>query len=143
MTEYLTVNRELADKAMNRIDHALGRPLDPLAETYREYYAVDAGSAQADEFRASPYWRQAPGAQAGMAYFYVTPDGRQALAAYLKKIGDQNKAFVVCWNGFESRVVAPTHSKARYKKWLEASDAYQTLTFKEFCKTATVRRVAA
>jgi hypothetical protein len=143
MTEYLTVNRELADKAMNRIDHALGRPLDPLAETYREYYAVDANSEQAAEFRASPHWDAGRGVPGGLTYFHPTVAGRQALAAYLKTIADPNKAFVVCWNGFESRVVAPTHSKARYKKWLEASDAYHTLTFKEFCKTATVRRVAA
>lgn len=140
MTKYLTVNRDLADKTMNRIDHALGRPLDPLAETYREYYAVDADSEQAAEFRASPHWDEGRAVPGGLTYFHPTVAGRQALAAYLKRIGDPNKAFVVRWNGFESRVVAPTHSKARYKKWLEASDAYQALTFKEFCKTATVRR---
>lgn len=30
------VNRYLKDKAMDHIDHALGRPVDPMDETYLE-----------------------------------------------------------------------------------------------------------
>ena len=30
-----SVNRYLEDKGMDRIDHALGRPVDPMRETYR------------------------------------------------------------------------------------------------------------
>ena len=41
----LTVNRYLADPAMDDVDHALGRPLDPMRESYRNRYAVDAGDA--------------------------------------------------------------------------------------------------
>lgn len=145
MTRYLTVNRSLADKAMDKIDHALGRPLDPLKETYRDHYAVDKDSAIAAEFRDSPHWEEgrASGLNQKMAWFYVTDAGRSALASYLKSIGDAHKSFNVSFRGYDGSVVAKTRSEARYSRFLEIADVDPDLTFKEFCKTATVRRVAA
>ncbi|WP_319533384.1 hypothetical protein [uncultured Cohaesibacter sp.] len=35
-----SVNRSLDDKAMDAIDHALGRPVDPMSESYRNYYCA-------------------------------------------------------------------------------------------------------
>jgi hypothetical protein len=142
MTEYLTVNRELADKAMNRIDHALGRPLDPLAETYRNHYALHADSPGVDEFRASPHW-DCPGEFIGMVYFRVNAAGRRALAAHLKQIADPHRSFIVTFQGYPGSVVAKTRSEAKYKRYLGIADVWSELTFKEFCKTATVRRAAA
>lgn len=142
MTRPLTVNRELDDKAMNKIDHALGRPLDPMVETHRNHYAIHAESDQAVEFRASPYWK-CPGEFCGMVYFQVTIDGRRALAAHLKQIGSPHKAFTVRYGEdkeYEDRVVAKTPGEAKYRKFLSCRDGWSELTFKEFCKTASVRR---
>lgn len=36
----MRVNRYLKDKAMDRMDHALGCPVDPMQETFRNYYVV-------------------------------------------------------------------------------------------------------
>ncbi|MCL8000024.1 hypothetical protein M8994_17445 [Brucella sp. 21LCYQ03] len=35
-----TVNRYLKVKALDLIDHGLGRPTFPLQETYRNYFAI-------------------------------------------------------------------------------------------------------
>lgn len=42
------VNRSLADPQMDDIDHALGRPRDPLGETYRNHYVAPADSEAAE-----------------------------------------------------------------------------------------------
>ena len=119
-----TVNRYLKDKAMDRIDHALGRPVDPLRETYRDHYAVEKDSDIAAEFRASSNWQeeQPSALNEDMRWFYVTDVGRQALANHLKKINDGNRRFVVTWEGYDTIVAAETHSKARYSKYLAVSD---------------------
>ncbi len=147
MTRYLTVNRCLSDKAMDKIDHALGRPIDPLAETHREHYCVDKGSSEADIFRASPHWDagEPSDLNQSLAWFYVNRAGREALAAHLKQIGDPYRAFIVRYGDdgeWEDRVVAKSASAARYRKFLDVRDAYPDLTFLEFCATARVRRAA-
>lgn len=132
----LNVNRHLKDKAMDHIDHALGRPVDPMGETYRAYFAACA--SEADAFRASPHWREGQSAS-GLVWFYVTPAGRAALAAHLRGIGDKTRAFVVSWGGYETQVAAETRAAAKYRRWLEISDALPDLTFKAFQATARVR----
>lgn len=132
------VKRYLKDKAFDHIDHALGRPVDPLGETYREYFATDDSSSEAAQFRASEHWKEGP-RQSDMVWFYVTRSGREALAAHLKQIGDKNRLFTVSWGGYDMTEVATTRSKARYSKWLDLSDALPDLTFKEFQATARVR----
>ncbi len=145
MTKHLTVNRTLSDKAMDHIDHALGRPLDPLGETYRNHFAIHDDSDQAAEFRASPYW-SCTRDFCGMVYFHVTQEGRRALSAHLKEIGDPHKSFIVkfeyCGEADSATVVAAKASEAKYRRWLEVTDLSDLMTFKEFCKTASVRRAA-
>lgn len=134
------VNRYLEDKAMDHIDHALGRPVDPMIETYRNHFAVDADSKTAKAFEASPFWRRnGKGAPGGMAFYHVTDEGRQALAQHLKAIGDKHRIFNVTFDGHTQPVVAESASKARYSLWLDISDCFADLSFKKFCQSVTVR----
>lgn len=43
-----TVNRYLKDKAMDHIDHALGRPVDPLRESYRNHFYLCSDEGDLD-----------------------------------------------------------------------------------------------
>lgn len=139
MSENPRVNRDLKDEAMNRIDHALGRPVDPLGETYRDYFATDGQLA--DEMAASAYWKER-GRRGDMRFFGVTEAGRKALAAHLKEIGGPYRAFAVSFDGHESVVAAPTASGAKYKVWLDASDCRPDLRFRDFVRAARVRRAS-
>lgn len=132
------VNRHLADTQMDNIDHALGRPVNPMGETYREYFAACA--TEAHKFRASEFWKEGK-SHSDLVWFYVTQAGRKALADYLKEIGDKNRHYVVTWGEYEMNTVAESHGKARYKKWIEISDAID-ISFAEFQKTARVRLAA-
>ena len=137
------VNRSLEDRAMDQIDHALGRPVDPLVESYRNYFATEADSKHAIAFAASPYWdthgRTAPGQ---MTYFFVTQDGRQALKDHLKQIGEKHRLFDVTYQGQTQAVVAETSAKAKYSLWLSISDCRADLSFKKFCQSVSVRVAA-
>lgn len=137
------VNRSLKDMAMDRIDHALGRPVDPMTESYRNYFATDAGSKLAKEFDASPYWARnmhvAPG---DMAFYHVTDEGRAALRRHLREIGDKHRLYEVTYEGRTETVVAVSAAKAKYRLWLSVSDCFQELTFGRFCRAATVRAAA-
>lgn len=136
-----TVNRYLKDKAMDRIDHALGRPVDPMGKTYRDHYATDSAERIA-ELTASPYWK--PGGQAGgMQFFYVTQAGREALAVHLREIGDPHRAYSVRFEGDEWTLAGKSRGKARYRAYLDISDRYPDMTFGEFCRRASVRLDAA
>ncbi len=50
------VNRYFVDKHFDHIDHALGRPIYPLRETFRNHFATDANGGRATDFDASPHW---------------------------------------------------------------------------------------
>jgi hypothetical protein len=137
------VNRYLKDKAFDHIDHALGRPVDPLVESYRNHFAVDADSNTAKEFDASPFWgRNGKGAPGGMAFYHVTAEGRHALKQHLKDIGDKHRLFNVTFEGHTQTVVAESPSKARYSLWLDISDCRSSLSFKKFCQSVAVRVAA-
>ncbi len=138
----MKVNRYLKDRAMDRIDHALGRPLNPLSETYRDHYATDTDGAIAAEMRASPHWKGGKAIDR-MAFFYVSDAGRQALADHLKAIKDPHKEYTVTFDGIEISVVATSPGKARYSAYLSASDCNEDLTFRKFQSASTVRRAAA
>lgn len=143
MTRHLKVDRYLEDKAMDHIDHALGRPLNPLADTYRDHFAIDAGSTEAKAFEASPYWEKAEKSAPGrMLFFYVTDAGRRALAKHLAAIGDKHRQFDVTFEGHAFPVVSTTASKARYSAYLDISDLHSELTFAAFCRKASVRAAA-
>lgn len=79
------VNRSLADPMMDDIDHALGRPTDPLGETFRNYYAANTGGPEAAAFDASPWWRRGR-SDASLTGYIVTDEGRQALADHLSAL---------------------------------------------------------
>lgn len=135
------VNRYLKDKAMDHIDHALGRPVDPLGETYRNHFATGADGKDAKQFAASPNWEKL-GRRDDMAFFAVTDAGRKALADHLKKIGDPWKAYEVSFNGYTSIVSAKSSGNAKYQKYLDVSDCYSELKFVDFAREAKVRRAA-
>lgn len=130
------INRSLSDKAMDRLDHALGRPLDPLGDTHRNFYST--GGALADEMGASPYWDESPSASSRLRYFHASDAGRAALAAHLREIGDQHRAFTVTYMGHPRVVIATTRDKAKYSHFLDISDVLPDLTFADYCRRTTV-----
>lgn len=133
------VDRYLKDKAMDHIDHALGRHVDPLGETYRNHFAIDG--ALADEMAESPHWEER-GRHGDMRFFGVTQAGREALAKHLREIGDPHRSFVITFGGFESSVAAPSAAKAKYAYWLKICDCDPDLSFGDFCRSARVRSAA-
>lgn len=133
MTE--PINRCLADKTFDRIDHALGRPLNPTGETYRNFYTTDG--PEADVMAASPLWVE--GKRGSMRCFAVTDEGRSALAQYLRDVGDMHRAYTVTIDGNARTVVAINGNKARYSTFLDLRDAWPDVTFKDFCRRTTVR----
>ena len=137
------VNRFLKDIAMDRIDHALGRPVDPMVEGYRNHFATDSGGELAKEFDASPYWsRNTHVALGEMAFYQVTDEGRAALRRHLKEIGDKHRLYEVTYQGQTETVVAVSAAKAKYRLWLSVSDCFQELTFGRFCRDVSVRAAA-
>lgn len=136
-----TVNRYFPDKAIDRIDHALGRPVWPLRETYRNHYATGAGGALAAEFDASPHWTK-DGQQGDMAFYSVTELGRKKLADHVSSQPDPWQPFLVTFDGYSLIVPARTRGKAKYACYLAVSDSWAELTFSQFCKRSTVRRAA-
>lgn len=140
MTDSPSVNRCLKDKSMDNIDHALGRPFDPLAETYRSHF-VCVG-ALADEMAASPYWSEANTLTGGQRAFLVTHAGREALSAHLKALPNPLRKYEIVFDGITSFHVAASAGKAKYQCWLSVSDCIPDLTFFGFCFSAKVRRVA-
>lgn len=141
MGENPTVDRYLTDKAMDHIDHALGRPIWPLRETSRDYFATHAGSRLARAFDASEHWSLS-GVTGEMAYYIVTDAGRNALAAHLSSLDRQDYAWSVTFEGHTTVVPAETAGKAKYHHWLRVSDCWSELTFAAFCRGARVRRAA-
>lgn len=134
----MQVNRYLEDKAMDHIDHALGRPVDPMAENFRNYFYV-CGDTDLRRYMAhSNHWKCTGHTDDG-AYFSVTDEGRAALAAHLKAIGDKHRRWIVSHAGYETEVVATTAGKARYSYWLDVSDSDDNLTFGRLQRQSKVR----
>lgn len=133
-----SVNRYLKDKSFDLIDHALGRPAVPEADTYRNYFAIDADSDIARAFSVSPYWHTR-GSRDGMTYFHVTKEGRAALAQHLHEIGDRTRLYAVTFDGYTSTVPAKSHGAANYVHYLNVSDLRCDLTFSNYCRSARVR----
>ncbi len=136
---HLKINRHLADEAMNAIDHALGRPLDPLAETYRNYYAAPVDLAA--EFARTPHWEVGPPMTGGLIPCVVTDGGRRALADHLVEIGDAHRAYAITFDGHTITVVGTSASKARYSYFLDIRDCVPGITFGEFCRRSRVRAI--
>lgn len=140
MRDNPTVNRRLKDKALDHIDHALGRPTWPIRESYRNYFATEAGSDLGRAFAASPHW-SASATSGRLTYFRVTSEGRDALAKHLAEVSN-DRPYAVLFHGYTGIVSAPTPAKARYRRFIEVRDAWCELTFKEFSSLARVRLAA-
>jgi hypothetical protein len=140
-----SVNRYLTNKAFDHIDHALGRPVNPLAGSYRNYFATSADSVDAKAFAVSDYWERG-GIDNGMAYFNVTQAGRLALRAHLEShavtMGKPWRAYIVEFNGYRETIPARSRGQARYLRFLNISDIYPSLNFGQFCREASVRVAA-
>ena len=80
-----SVNRALDDEGLDDVDHALGRPKDPLKESYRNHYVIGARSPQAAKMQASDWWEETRKINGDAdSVFQVTQAGREALAAHLR-----------------------------------------------------------
>ena len=134
----MQVNRHLVDKEMDRIDHALGRPVDPTSAGYRNNYAVFDGAPEIAMFEASEHWRLVS-RQGDMRFYQVTEQGRKALALHLRETGDKHKLFWVTFEDQQSKVVGTSHSNARYRHWLNISDCLPDMKYSDFMRRATVR----
>jgi hypothetical protein len=134
-----SVNRCLGDRAIDHLDHALGRPTFPLRESYRNYFATDVDSDHARAFGASPHWQHRKTVNR-MAYYSVTSEGRQALAQHLGRLG-LDRAYVVRFDEHDQVVPAATPAKARYSRWLEIRDCLGDMTFGAFVRRTQVWRV--
>lgn len=131
----MQVNRYLKDPAMDHIDHALGRPCDPMAETTRNYF--ESGTVLM--FEDNPHWERL-GSKFGAVWWGVTDAGRKALKAHLVEIGDKHRMFTVTHDGVDLQPEpATSHSAAKYAAWLSISDCRSALTFGDFVKTVSVR----
>lgn len=141
MSSNPSVNRYLADKPFDHIDHALGRPMWPLRESHRNYFATNVDSEHAKHFAASPLW-SLTGVDGSMAYYHVTKEGRAALAAHLAEVGSKWRPYRVSFRGFERIVPAGSPSKARYSYFLDLRDIAPELEFVSFASEARVRLAA-
>jgi len=131
----MQVNRYLKDKAVDRIDHALGRPVDPMGSTDREYYATDRPDL--DGLIGNPHWRLNT-RQGCMQYFVVTNLGRAALRDYLRSVGERTRFYSVRFDDLDlSSVAATSHGAARYQAYLNLDSS--DLTFGDFCRHSRVR----
>ena len=133
-----SVNRYLRDEAMDHIDHALGRPIFPMRESYRNYFATDTRSDLAMEFAHSPHWERC-GSRGDMDFFGVTDAGRRALAAHLQTLEKPWRVYAVTFEGETSIVPAHSRAGAKYKLFLQVSDCWPDLTFGQLCRGASVR----
>ncbi len=115
----LRVNRYLRVPAMDHIDHALGRPLDPMAPTYRNHYAAHADSVEAGVFRVSKHWRETGVIPGGLICFQVTDEGRVALKKHLALIADPHRAYAIEFDGHVSTRIAKSPGAARYDFWAD------------------------
>lgn len=140
MNDNPSVNRCLKDKAVDHLDHALGRPTWPLRDSYRNYFAVDADSDLGRSFAASPHW-SISGTSGRLTYFAVTPEGRAALGKHLSEVS-ADRPYLVTFSDYVGIVSAPTPAKARYRRFIEVRDTWCELTFKEFSAGARVRLAA-
>uniref|UniRef100_UPI003BA99D9D hypothetical protein n=1 Tax=Stappia sp. TaxID=1870903 RepID=UPI003BA99D9D len=131
-------NRSLSNEAMDHIDHALGRPVNPLRPASRNYFA--AGGVLADEMRRSSHWEEVR-RHRGTSVFVVTDAGCQALAEHLREISDPHRIYIVSWarSGSGRCFAAKSAGKARYAAFLDVADVDPDLTFGVFCRETTVR----
>jgi len=127
-------NRSLADRRMNELDHAIGRPDCAMSSdgSDRNFFGVEIGSTKAAEMIADPYWTHTRDFM-GTSGFMVSSLGRKALGDYLKNNWTPPRRYRVEYeygDGLltDQVVEADTRAKARYMAW----DGDYHGPFKEF-----------
>lgn len=71
------------DADYDDMHHALGRPKRADADTYRNYYCIEVGSAGAKRFEALGWWDFVCTINARDAIYSVNGSGKQALAGWM------------------------------------------------------------
>jgi hypothetical protein len=135
------INRSLKDKMFDRIDHALGRPVDPVSKTYRNFFSTDPNSEIGRMLEASGYWDLSYGLDGTVAGFCVNSFGREALKQHLSEVGDKHREYEIFLDDRKlgvnpsdepMAVIAESASKAKAAAYREFSDIFSEVTFKEF-----------
>ena len=132
-------NRSLADKHMDSLDHALGRPTTPTGETTRNFFGVEIGGDDALAMMRNPHWKHTRDFM-GTSGFAVSDEGKAALASYLKDNWTPPKRYDVTWGDHTSNVVADKAGQAKYRAWLRAD--FSHLSFGDYVKNSTARVAA-
>lgn len=90
MTNTRRPYRHVADPHMHLIDHALGHPIDPLRETYRNRFVVPLNTDIARHMASSSHWEHVTTVNHDQTACYrVTEAGRAALVEHLAEL-EQN-----------------------------------------------------
>lgn len=79
----------LKDKTFDRMHHALGRPVDPLGETYRNFLAAGLDYKEINDMIDTGHWCD-HGRFGLVRLLSVTDAGRQALKGHLDELGAQS-----------------------------------------------------
>lgn len=136
-----SVNRNVANKDLRLIDHALGHPAFPLQETYRNYFATSC-KTDIEYFSVSDCWETNSRCD-DMVFFCVTEKGRLKLHDYPWENRDiYGRAYEVTYKEYEGSTITTglTRSKARYQSYL---DADTDMNFKEYCSEIKSIRLVA
>lgn len=135
-----SVNRYFHDKAIDRIDHALGRPLFPLLETNRNHYAVGVTDLLVIEFSFSADWQRL-GEQGTIAFFAVSDAGRRTLDRHLAGLAEPWLGFEISYEGHSWIEAAKSAAQAKYAAFLGLRDSDSELTFGQFCAAVRCRKI--
>lgn len=132
-------NRYTKDNpALDKVDHALGRPFDPF-NTTRSHFATDC-PIEILAMSVSDWWSEAR-EKFGMTYFNVSDVGREALAAELADKSKYGRLFSITSKSYdgEKLIFAKSHSQAKYRAWIDADIDW---SFMDYCKEIRVRLAA-
>lgn len=114
---------KITDPHFRELHHALGCPWpdEIMGDTYRNYFATDAGSTTAARFRASPHWTNGT-EEFGMDYFHVTEEGKRALKEHMRGNVEIPARYCITFRHHEgsSIVTAKSRSAAKYAAYLDA-----------------------
>jgi hypothetical protein len=116
---------------MDELDHALGRPDDPVLDTTRNFFGVGEDDACVDDMKNNPHWKLSR-VFMGTAGFVVSTEGKVALHEYLHKNWTPPKRYDVTWMDSTQTIVAKTAGAAKYSLWLDCD--FTDLPFGEFLK---------
>lgn len=116
-------NVRIEDRHFQEIHHALGCPWpdEVRGETYRDHFCAGNDTETAARMRASPHWTN--GAKSfGSWFFYVTDEGRKALAEYMAGNVETPARYTITYHHHEGEdvVAARSRSAAKYAAYMQA-----------------------